>query len=106
MPIWSGLAPAFSSFVVIFSTFAASVLRKPGIQFPGLHLWAPETRGYGRCQGSYAHIGAILSWTKGVVREQKKLTTHTHTKNLLNIKTTLKSEMRICCGLRNLNRTE
>lgn len=45
MPIWSGLAPALSSFVVIFSTLAASVLQSytphrrsaqpRGSRFPG-----------------------------------------------------------------------
>lgn len=85
MPIWSGLAPAFSSFVVIFSTFAASVLRKAGIQFPGLHLWTPETRGYGRSGA------AMPPWGHPVLdqesqRGQKKLTTHTYKNNLLNIK--------------------
>lgn len=78
MPIWSGLAPAFSSFVVIFSTFAASVLRKPGVQFPGstcgrLRLW----KGHEQLRPQWGH-----NLNQGSHMGQKKLTTHGHRKNL------------------------
>lgn len=76
MPIWSGLAPAFNSFVVIFSTLAASVLERE-------ICLSKENQGirsnFLQVNGSKNHLNriAVLAfWQKGYFKKKINFTLH------------------------------